>query len=102
MDPNLTLAHMTHNTAVIQLHQAVAYPHPQWQAKGIRLPSDTSAETCLAAAHEITTIAEQYLSQSFGITNPQFSFCLFIAGRVLLGLSSFPKRLNICDYLMPI
>lgn len=26
MDPNLTLAHTTHNTAVILLHQGIAYP----------------------------------------------------------------------------
>ncbi len=26
MDSNLTLAHITHNAAVILLHQAIAYP----------------------------------------------------------------------------
>lgn len=89
MDPNLTLAHITHNTAVIQLHQCIAYPAPQWRACSVRLPSDTSSETCLQAASEISTIAEQYLRQSSGITNPQFSFCLFIAGRVLLAHSTY-------------
>ncbi|KAF2116652.1 fungal-specific transcription factor domain-containing protein [Lophiotrema nucula] len=89
MDPNLTLAHITHNTAVIQLHQCIAYPAPQWRACSIRLPSVPSSETCMAAAAEISTIAYQFLQQSNGITNPQFSFCLFIAGRVLLAHVSY-------------
>ncbi|KAG9792271.1 hypothetical protein KCU88_g740, partial [Aureobasidium melanogenum] len=85
MDPNLTLAHMTHNTAVIQLHQAVAYP----EFRHLKMSSRSSADMCLSAAHEITTIAEKYLAQCTTIANPQFSFCLFIAGRVLLLHSSF-------------
>ena len=89
MDPNLTLAHMTHNTAVIQLHQCIAYPAPQLRACPIVLPSATSSETCVAAATEIGTIAEQFLRQSPGITSPQFSFCLFIAGRVLLAHAQY-------------
>lgn len=89
MDPNLTLAHITHNTAVIQLHQCIAYPAPQWRATTISLPSATSSETCIAAASEISTIADQYLRQNSGITAPQFSFCLFISGRVLLAHSTY-------------
>lgn len=85
MDPNLTLAHITQNTAVIQLHQSIAYPCAQWLENGIKLPSAGSSETCLTAASEIGIISQQYLAQSTSITNPQFSFCLFIAGRVLLG-----------------
>ncbi|KAJ6191325.1 hypothetical protein N7519_001346 [Penicillium mononematosum] len=84
MDPNLTLAHITHNTAVILLHQAIAYPPPHWQNCSIKLPSTSSAETCLEAASEIATIGQQFLSLSPIFTNPQFSFCLFIAGRMLL------------------
>ncbi|KAH7134946.1 fungal-specific transcription factor domain-containing protein [Dendryphion nanum] len=89
MDPNLTLAHMTHNTAIIQLHQSIAYPAPQLRACPVALPSIASAETCVAAASEISTIADQFLQQSTGITNPQFSFCLFIAGRVLLAHATY-------------
>ncbi|KAF3914832.1 hypothetical protein ABW20_dc0103781 [Dactylellina cionopaga] len=89
MDPNLTLAHITHNTAVIQLHQFVAYPSAYWRACPVSLPSQASSETCIAAACEISTIAQQYLQLSPGITNPQFSFCLFIAGRVLLAHSRY-------------
>ncbi len=89
MDPNLTLAHITHNTAVIQLHQCVAYPSPHWRACPVSLPSINSSETCITAACEIGTIAQQYLQLSPGITNPQFSFCLFIAGRVLLTHSRY-------------
>lgn len=89
MDPNLTLAHMTHNTAVIQLHQAVAYPDTQWHDHHAKIPSDFSAETCIAAVGEISLIASQFLAQSNVITNPQFSFCIFIAGRVLLAHARF-------------
>ncbi|KAJ5202360.1 hypothetical protein N7449_004439 [Penicillium cf. viridicatum] len=84
MDPNLTLAHITHNTAVILLHQAIAYPPPHWNNCSIKLPSTSSAETCLDAASEIATIGQQFLSLSPIFTNPQFSFCLFIAGRMIL------------------
>ncbi|KAL3419811.1 hypothetical protein PVAG01_08309 [Phlyctema vagabunda] len=89
MDPNLTLAHITHNTAVMQLHQAVAYPSPDWHEAQSKLPSQISSDTCLTAAREINKIANQYLARSIGITNPQFSFCLFIAGRVLLAHSVY-------------
>lgn len=84
MDPNLTLAHITHNTAVGLLHQGIAYPSQQWQASPIRLPSVSSAETCMAAATEVAIIADKYLLDSTSLTNPQFAFCLFISGRMLL------------------
>jgi hypothetical protein len=38
----------------------------------------------LDAASEIATIGQQFLSFSPIFTNPQFSFCLFIAGRMIL------------------
>jgi hypothetical protein len=91
MDPNLTLAHITHNTAVILLHQGIAYPPAHWQACPIRLPSASSAETCLEAASEIATIGHQFLTFSPIFTNPQFSFCLFIAGRMLLAHAKYNK-----------
>ncbi|GAB7354321.1 hypothetical protein MBLNU459_g4837t1 [Dothideomycetes sp. NU459] len=91
MDPNLTLAHITHNTAVIQLHQFMAYPSSQLRTCPIALPSASSSETCITAATEISNIARQYLSMSAGITNPQFAFCLFVAGRVLLANSAYGK-----------
>jgi len=84
MDPNLTLAHITHNTAVGLLHQGIAYPSPEWQSCPIRLPSVSSAETCMAAATEVAIIAEKYLQDSKIPTSPQFAFCLFISGRMLL------------------
>lgn len=84
MDPNLTLAHITQNTAVIQLHQCVAFPPATLRACRVPLPSASSAETCISAAYEIGTIAQQFLQQSSGITHPQLGFCLFNAGRVLL------------------
>lgn len=87
LDPNLTLAHITHNTAVGLLHQGIAYPSKEWQSRSIRLPSTSSAETCLAAATEVAIIAEKYLQDSISLTNPQFAFCLFISGRMLLAHS---------------
>lgn len=82
LDPNLALAHITHNTAVGLLHQGITYPSPEWQASPIRLPSVSSAETCIAAATEVAIIADKY--PGLKDTNPQFAFCLFICGRMLL------------------
>lgn len=84
MDSNLTLAHMTHNTVVILLHQAIAYPPHHWKSSPVKLHSSSSAETCIEAASEISAIGSQFLLCSSMLTNPQFSFCLFIAGRMLL------------------
>ncbi|KAL5355578.1 fungal-specific transcription factor domain-containing protein [Aspergillus floccosus] len=90
MDPNLTLAHITHNTALILLHQSIAYPPAEWKARcTVRLPSGMSADTCLEAASEIATVGQKFLHQSSIILNPQFSFCLFIAGRVLFTHSRY-------------
>lgn len=87
MDPNLTLAHVTHNTSMILLHQPIAFPPPAllgpYQA---RLPSACSIETCLAAATEITIITTKYL-ESTAAGQPvahQYVFCVYIAARVLL------------------
>ena len=84
MDPNLTLAHITQNTAVIQLHQCIAFPPATLRAYRVALPSTSSAETCVSAVSEIGTIAQQFLQKTSGTTHPQLGFCLFIAGRVLL------------------
>ncbi|KAL7955565.1 fungal-specific transcription factor domain-containing protein [Trichoderma compactum] len=92
MDPNLTLAHMTHNTAAILLHQVIAFPLPEWQSQRLRLPSLSSAETCFAAATEVSIIAEAYLQRSTSLTIPQLAFCLFICGRLLLAYSSYHSQ----------
>lgn len=94
MDPNLTLAHITHNVAVILLHQGIAYPSAEWQAVlpniGVRLPSASSAETCLIAGTEVVTIVERFLRDNpVTLTNPQFAFCLFICGRMLLAHAAY-------------
>ncbi|KAI4868745.1 fungal-specific transcription factor domain-containing protein [Hypoxylon rubiginosum] len=89
MDPNLTLAHVSHNTAVVLLHQNIAYPVSDWQSSQIRLPSASSSETCVAAAIEVAIIAEKFLQGSMSPANPQFAFCLFICGRMLLAHSSY-------------
>lgn len=82
---------MTHNTAVILLHQGIAYPPKYWESCAVRLPSSSSAETCIEAASEISKIAQQFLLCSPILTNPQFSFCLFIAGRMLLTHTAYNK-----------
>lgn len=89
MDPNLTLAHVTHNTAVVLLHQSIAYPMPDWQSSRIRLPSASSSETCLAAATEVAIITEKFLQGWSGLASPQFAHSLFICGRTLLAHSSY-------------
>jgi hypothetical protein len=83
------LAHITHNTAVILLHQGIAYPPAHWKSCVVKPPSASSAETCLQAASEIARIGQQFLADSPIFTNPQFSFCLFISGRMLLAHSRY-------------
>lgn len=83
MDPNLTLAHISHNTSTILLHQHVAYPPTRWKDV-VKLPSSCSAETCHLAAVETSSIVEKYLRYMGGIVNSQFAFCAFAAARVLL------------------
>jgi hypothetical protein len=84
MDPNLTLAHITHNTSMILLHQHLAYPPAEWD-EIMKLPSSCSAETCQLAAVETASIAEKYLRYTDGILTSQFAFCTFVAARVFLG-----------------
>lgn len=83
MDPNLTLAHITHNTAVVLLHQGVAYPSAEWQNTPIRLPSASSADACLAAASEVAIMSAEFLQGTTILISPQFAFCLFVCGRML-------------------
>lgn len=91
MDPNLTLAHVTHNASMILLHQVVAFPLPEWRVFGHRLPSALSVDTCHAAAVEIEVISRNFLkgtgAEGEGGTMPvssQFAFCVYIAARFLL------------------
>ncbi|CAK7212201.1 hypothetical protein SCUCBS95973_001364 [Sporothrix curviconia] len=92
IDPNLVVAHMTHNTAVVLLHQGIAYPSSEWLSvlpAAIRLPSPSSAETCLAAATEVAAIAAHVLRETSLLTSPQIAFCLFICGRMVLAHSLY-------------
>lgn len=85
MDPNMTVAHTTHNTSMILLHQRIAYPEPE--LSGIKLPSAYSAETCQGAASETANMVKKYLDNSpvDTLVSPQMSFCCFVSGKVLLG-----------------
>ncbi|KAF5711657.1 C6 transcription factor [Fusarium mundagurra] len=85
MDPNLTLANITHNTSMILLHQQITYPAPQWTSI-VRMPSAHSAETCQIAAAETATITQKYLKYTpeNSPVNSQFAFCVFVSARALL------------------
>ncbi|KAL5362696.1 fungal-specific transcription factor domain-containing protein [Aspergillus floccosus] len=85
MDPNLTLAHVTHNASMILLHQPIAFPLPEWPFRS-RLPSICSIETCQTAAVEVASITNQYLKHSPAASplSSQFAFCVFVAARTLI------------------
>ncbi|KAF1977549.1 hypothetical protein BU23DRAFT_453099 [Bimuria novae-zelandiae CBS 107.79] len=84
MDPNLTLAHITHNTSMILLHHSIAYPPKDW-SDYVALPKDCSAQTCQHAAVETANIVNKFLTHtSIPFVNAQFAFCTFIAAKVLL------------------
>ncbi|KAJ6447287.1 subtilisin-like protein [Purpureocillium lavendulum] len=89
IDPNLTLAHMTHNAAIIMLHRRLAHPPPQSKAWLSGLVSAASKEACVMAAMKIDKISRRYLAVSEGIAPHQFAFCLFVAGQVLLAQASY-------------
>ncbi|KAI8722855.1 Zn(2)-C6 fungal-type domain-containing protein [Fusarium sp. LHS14.1] len=92
LDPNLVLAHITHNTAVVLLHQGLAYPSSEWKSIPAKLPSVSSAETCLAATEEVSRITTRFLPTSPVLANPQFAFCLFVCGRALLTHAVFQEK----------
>jgi hypothetical protein len=71
---------------MILLHQLIGYPPAHWDW-ATRLPSRCSADTCQAAAAETSMITGKYLKSPTRstIVNSQFTFCVFIAARVLLG-----------------
>ena len=93
MDPNLTLAHITHNTSMILLHQRIAYPPLEW-LEVVKLPTLSSAETCEAAASETANITQKYMDNSpaQSVVDSQFAFCVFVSARVLLGLFTISSR----------
>ncbi|KAL3965532.1 hypothetical protein ACCO45_002536 [Purpureocillium lilacinum] len=74
IDPNLTLAHMTHNAAIIMLHRRLAHPPPQSKAWLSGLVSAASKEACVMAAMKIDKISRRYLAVSEGIAPHQFTF----------------------------
>ncbi|EFY94894.1 fungal specific transcription factor domain protein [Metarhizium robertsii] len=84
IDPNLALAHMTHNAAIIVLHRRLAYPPASSRAWLSALVSAASREACVMAAIKMNRIANRYLDASDGIPPHQFVFCLYIAGELFL------------------
>jgi len=84
MDPNLTLAHITHNTSMILLHHSIAYPAKGWK-NYVALPKECSAQTCEHAAVETSNIVEKFLTHTrIPFVNVQFAFCTFVAAKALL------------------
>lgn len=84
MDPNLTLAHITHNTSMILLHHSIAYPPREW-SDYVALPKECSAQTCQHAAVETSNIVSKFLIHTpIPFVNVQFAFCAFIAAKALL------------------
>jgi hypothetical protein len=84
MDPNLTLAHITHNTSMILLHHPIAYPARSWNDY-VALPKECSAQTCELAAIETSNIVSKFLTYTpIPFVNVQFAFCAFVAAKALL------------------
>jgi hypothetical protein len=84
MDPNLTLAHITHNTSMIMLHHPIAFPPHEWNSY-VALPRDCSAQTCELAAIETSNIVQKFLAHTpIPFVNTQFAFCTYVAAKALL------------------
>jgi hypothetical protein len=84
MDPNLTLAHITHNTSMILLHHPIAHPARSWNDYVV-LPKECSAQTCELAAIETSNIVSKFLTHTpIPFVNVQFAFCAFVAAKALL------------------
>jgi hypothetical protein len=84
MDPNLTLAHITHNASMILLHHPIAFPPRGWKGY-VALPRECSAQTCELAAIETSNIVHKFLAHTpIPFVNIQFAFCAFVAAKALL------------------
>jgi hypothetical protein len=84
MDPNLTLAHITHNTSMILLHHPIAFPPRGWKDY-VALPQSCSAQTCEFAAVETSNIVGKFLAHTpIPFVNAQFAFCAYVAAKALL------------------
>ncbi|KAH7093166.1 fungal-specific transcription factor domain-containing protein [Paraphoma chrysanthemicola] len=84
MDPNLTLAHLTHNTSMIMLHHPIAFPPRGWN-NYVALPQECSTQTCELAAVEASNIVDKFLKHTpIPFVNAQFAFCTFVAAKALL------------------
>ncbi|KAF2853081.1 hypothetical protein T440DRAFT_318257 [Plenodomus tracheiphilus IPT5] len=92
MDPNLTLAHITHNTSMILLHHPIAYPPSAWKDY-VALPKECSAQTCVLAAVETSNIVDKFLAHTLiPFVNVQFAFCAYVAAKALLFEHQSTKR----------
>lgn len=91
MDPNLTLAHITHNTSMILLHHPIAYPPREWN-NFVALPKECSAQTCELAAVETSNIVDKFLTHRVVFVSIQFAFCAFVAAKALLFGSQATKK----------
>lgn len=103
IDPNLTLAHVTHNTSTILLHQVIAYPPPHWPFRK-RLPSGWSADTCCLAGAEIATITMKYLEVTPTVlpVTSSFAFCVYISARMMIIHWRFEEDNPLLDEFWPL
>jgi hypothetical protein len=81
----MSLAHVTHNTSLIMLHQKIGYPEAN--LKNIPLPNFYSADTCQSAAVGTSDITRNYLRHSSTCKplSPHWAFCVFVSAKILLG-----------------
>ncbi|RMJ12491.1 hypothetical protein CDV36_007853 [Fusarium kuroshium] len=99
LDHSMTLAHVTHNTSMILLHQRIAYP-PSRQRQVVPLPSSCSAETCRLAATKTSNIAETWLRvcPEKIVVAPQIAFCTYISARLLLVHSRYYSEVLVPEF----
>lgn len=93
MDPAMTAANAIHNTCLVLLHERIAYPDPNlhW----VQLPSLDSAEICIRAATEVSTILSKFVEQRSEphAFSPQLGLCAFLSARSLLSEKIFTANL---------
>ncbi|ATY62339.1 C6 transcription [Cordyceps militaris] len=100
IDPNLTMAHMTHNAAIVTLHSRLATPPRQARVWLSSLVSGASKEACVMASIKIDRIARRFLDASTGIPPHQFALCIYIAAKALIRtLHLFDMKPRLANFL---
>jgi hypothetical protein len=99
MDPAMTGANATHNTCLVLLHERIAYPDTN--LRWVQLPSFDSAEICVRAATEVSTIIVKFIEQRpepYAFAS-QLGLCAFVSARCLLSkFSANPTFLTLLHH----